>query len=151
MLGLKVIHVNERGTRKISSALHNRCQYGKSGCSQIQSILWRHNGRDGVSTSRLFTQLFIQAQKKKNIKENIKAPPHWPLWGEFTGDRDKWIKKNIGEILYLLNKGGINHIPIILEFQFFSPYEPCGKLVHIWNMHGNSMNIDKLAGIAKDG
>ena len=20
-------------------------------------------------------------------KENIKAPRHWPLWGEFTGDR----------------------------------------------------------------
>ena len=25
---------------------------------------------------------FIQGQ----IKENIKAPRHWPLWGEFTGD-----------------------------------------------------------------
>ena len=32
--------------------------------------------------SRLFTQPFIQAQ----IKENIKAPRHWPLWGEFTDD-----------------------------------------------------------------
>ena len=31
--------------------------------------------------SRLFTQLFIQTQ----IKENIKAPRHWPLCGEFTG------------------------------------------------------------------
>ena len=31
--------------------------------------------------SRLFTQSFIQAQ----IKENIKAPHHWPLYGEFTG------------------------------------------------------------------
>ena len=35
--------------------------------------------------SRLFTQPFIQAQ----IKENIKALRHWPLWGEFTDDR--WI------------------------------------------------------------
>ena len=35
--------------------------------------------------SRLFTQLFIQAQ----IKENISAPRYWPLWGEFTVDR--WI------------------------------------------------------------
>ena len=26
---------------------------------------------------------FVQMQ----IKENIKAPRHWPLWGEFTGDR----------------------------------------------------------------
>ena len=31
--------------------------------------------------SRLFTQLFIQMQ----IKENIKAPRHWPLCGDFTG------------------------------------------------------------------
>ena len=31
--------------------------------------------------SRLFTQPFVQAQ----IKEYIKAPHHWTLWGEFTG------------------------------------------------------------------
>ena len=32
--------------------------------------------------SPLFIQPFIRAQ----IKENIKAPRHWPLCGEFTGD-----------------------------------------------------------------
>ena len=32
--------------------------------------------------SPLFTQPFIQAQ----IKENVKAPCHWPLCGEFTGN-----------------------------------------------------------------
>ena len=32
--------------------------------------------------SRLVTQAFIQAY----INENIKAPRHWPLWGEFTGE-----------------------------------------------------------------
>ena len=47
------------------------------------SLQWRHNEGDGVSASRLFTQPFIQAQ----INENIKGPRHWPLWGEFTGDR----------------------------------------------------------------
>ena len=41
--------------------------------------------------SRLFTQSFIQAL----IKENIKAPHHWPLWGEFTGDR--WIPRTKGQ------------------------------------------------------
>ena len=56
---------------------------GESMSSQIFTLQWRHNGRDGVSTSRLFYQPLIQAQ----IKENIKAPCHWPLWGEFTGDR----------------------------------------------------------------
>ena len=40
---------------------------------------------------RLFTQPFIQAQ----IKENIKAPCHWPLWWEFTGDR--WIPRTDGQ------------------------------------------------------
>ena len=40
--------------------------------------------------SWLFAQLFVQAQ----IKENIEAPRHWPLWGEFTGDR--WIPHTKG-------------------------------------------------------
>ena len=45
--------------------------------------------------SRLFTQPFVQAQ----IQENIKAPHHWLLRGEFTGDRwisrteDQWSRK----------------------------------------------------------
>ena len=30
-----------------------------------------------MPASRLFARLFVQAQ----IKENIKAPHHWPLWG----------------------------------------------------------------------
>ena len=37
--------------------------------------------------SRVFTQPFIQVE----IKESIKAPRHWSLWGEFTGDR--WISR----------------------------------------------------------
>ena len=42
--------------------------------------------------SRLFTQSFIQTQ----IKENIKAPRHWPLCGEFTGHR--WIPRTNGQL-----------------------------------------------------
>ena len=47
-------------------------------------LQWRHNDHDvrlKSPASRLFTQPFIQTQ----IKENIKAPRHWPLCGEFTG------------------------------------------------------------------
>ena len=33
--------------------------------------------------SRLFAQPLIQVQ----IKENIKAPHHWPLWGESTSEQ----------------------------------------------------------------
>ena len=44
-----------------------------------------------LPVARLFTQPFIQAQ----IKENIKAPRHWPLCGELTGDR--WIPRTKGQ------------------------------------------------------
>ena len=50
-----------------------------------ETLQWRHNERDGVSkkpASRLLVQPFVQAQ----IKKNIKAVCHWPLWGESTGD-----------------------------------------------------------------
>ena len=38
-----------------------------------------------ITSLTIFTQPFIQAL----IKENIKVPRHWPLCGEFTDDR--WI------------------------------------------------------------
>ena len=38
---------------------------------------------------RLFTEQLIQAQ----IKDNIQAPRHWPLCGEFTGNR--WIPRKM--------------------------------------------------------
>ena len=40
------------------------------------SLQWRHNELDGVSNHQPHGCL---------IKENIKAPRHWPLCGEFTG------------------------------------------------------------------
>ena len=47
--------------------------------NEYDTLEWRHKERDGVSTHQphdcLFTQPFIQAQ----IKENIKAPHHLPL------------------------------------------------------------------------
>ena len=61
---------------------------------QCSSLRWRHNGRDGVSNHQphgCLLQPFIQTQ----IKENIKDPRHWPLCGEFTGDR--WIPRTNGQ------------------------------------------------------
>ena len=62
---------------------------------QCTALQWRRNERDGVwnhqPRARLFTQPSIRAQ----IKENIKAPRHWPLCGEFTGDR--WIPRTNGQ------------------------------------------------------
>ena len=31
--------------------------------------------------------IFTKPLNQEQIKENIKAPRHWPLHGEFTGDR----------------------------------------------------------------
>ena len=57
-------------------------------------LQWRHNERDGVANhSRLDCLLkpFVHAQ----IKEIVKAPRHWPLWGEFTGGL--WIPLTKGQ------------------------------------------------------
>ena len=36
-----------------------------------------------INSITMLTQAFVQAQ----MTENIKAPRHWPLCGEFPGDR----------------------------------------------------------------
>ena len=58
------------------------------------SLQWRHNERDGVSNHQrldcLLNRLF-----KVQIKENIKAPRHWPLCREFAVDR--WIPPTKGQ------------------------------------------------------
>ena len=44
-----------------------------------------------ITSLTIAAQPFIQA----HIKENIKVPRHWPLCGEFTGDR--WIPRTNGQ------------------------------------------------------
>ena len=44
-----------------------------------------------TSLTIVFTEPFMQTQ----IKENIKAPRHWPLCGEFADDR--WIPRTNGQ------------------------------------------------------
>ena len=53
----------------------------------ITMTSWWARWRFKSPVSRLFTQPFIQTQ----VKENIKALRHWPLWVEFTGDQ--WIPR----------------------------------------------------------
>ena len=43
-----------------------------------------------------FTIVYSTVLYKAQIKENIKAPRHWPLWGEFTDDR--WIPRIKGPV-----------------------------------------------------
>ena len=55
-----------------------------------KTLQWRHNESDGVSNHQPHDCLF-----KAQIKENTKAPRHWPLWGEFAGHR--WIPRTKGQ------------------------------------------------------
>ena len=52
----------------------------------MSPLQWRHPERDGVSNHQPHDGLLKRLFKAK-IKENIKALRHWPLCGEFTGDR----------------------------------------------------------------
>ena len=58
------------------------------------SLQWRHDERDGVSNNQTHHCL-LNCLFKAQIKENIKAPRHWPLCGQFTGDR--WISRTKGQ------------------------------------------------------
>ena len=44
-------------------------------------LQWRHNERDSVTNYRRLDCLLIRLLQ---IKENIEALRHWPLWGEHT-------------------------------------------------------------------
>ena len=48
------------------------------------ALQWRHDGRDGVSNHQPHDYL-LHRLFKAQIKENIKAPRHWPLWNSPVG------------------------------------------------------------------
>ena len=54
-------------------------------CLGLKSLRWRYNGRDGVSNHQPHDCLLNRYSDAD--KKNIKAPGHWPLCEEFTGDR----------------------------------------------------------------
>ena len=59
-----------------------------------KSLQWHHNERNGVSNHQP-RDCLLDCLFKAQIKEIIKALRHWPLWGEFTGDR--WIPRTKGQ------------------------------------------------------
>ena len=74
---------------RLSAISHeNSTCFKRSGIITLTSYWARWRLKSPVSL--LFTQLCIQAL----IKENIEAPRHRPLCGEFTGDR--WIPRTNG-------------------------------------------------------
>ena len=72
------------------------CPWIRASAGTVLTLIHYGNVKMGtiasqITSLRLFTQSFIRTQ----IKENIKAPRHWPLCGEFTGDR--WIPRTNGQ------------------------------------------------------
>ena len=96
--GSKLIHVHKRGPwsslegfKGIRSTAFN--PFGDFHMTVTSKCTrWRFKS----PASRLFTQPFIQVQ----IKENIKAPRHWPLCGEFTmaGEYPSQRASNAGNV-----------------------------------------------------
>ena len=58
----------------------------------VALLQWRHNDHDGVSNHQPHDCLLNRLFRRR---ENIKAPRHWPLCGELTGDR--WIPHTKGQ------------------------------------------------------
>ena len=73
------------------------CNYD-IGMSDLHDLSVRHYNNGIISTMAsqitgvwIVYSMFVHEQ----IKENIKAPRHWPFWGEFTGDQ--WIPRTKGQ------------------------------------------------------
>ena len=83
--------------------------------------------------SRLFTQSFIQTQ----IKENTKAPRHWPSCGEFTVDR--WIPRTYGQ-----QRGKCFHLMMSsCRSVVTCPFKCRMKLLIHFQSNGWSLGMDK--------
>ena len=62
-----------------------------------EALQWRHNGRDWVS-NHLAHDCLLNRLFRRRSKKTSKAPRHWSLWGEFTGDR--WIPRTNGQKMF---------------------------------------------------
>ena len=94
-LSMYIVHYNSVHCVCCSDFFTQAWYQGTSGeWLDSQQLQWRHNERYGVSNHQpqdcLLNRVF-----KVQIKENIKAPRHWPLCREFTGDR--WIPRTKGQ------------------------------------------------------
>ena len=92
---------------------------------------WRARWRLKSSASPLFTQPFVQAQ----IKENIKAPSHWPLWGEFRASNAEnvsiWWRHHPQECKD--NKDSTHPWPThddVIKWKHFPRYWPFVREIH---------------------
>ena len=112
------------------------------------TLRWRHNGRDSASpASPLFTQPFIRVQ----IKENTEAPRHWPLCGEFTGDR--WIPRTNGQLrgkcFHLMRSSWSWSIFYVIQLQQFPTtlifFQYAGFIVYLHGIQWSKVSLFRVS------
>ena len=107
----------------------------------MTSLQWRHNGRDGVSNHQI-TDCLLNIYSVRD-KENIKAPRHRPLCGEFTGEFPAQMASNTESVDIWWR----HHVETLSELHAFSGYHlswsdfPCQKvLMQCFDVFVGSMN-----------
>ena len=78
-----------RDNNAIADKDHRQQGIRSMNCITVMSLWAQWHLKSLVS--QLFAQPFVQVQ----IKENIKAPCHWPWWGESTSDQ--WMPLTKGQ------------------------------------------------------
>ena len=99
----------------------------------------------------MFAQPFVQAQ----IKENIKAPRHWPLWGESICDR--WIPiakasntENIPIWWRHLVKTRRTYVPANIHVHRFLNGNLHHASIQFWTSHYSDVTMSAMASRVTD-
>ena len=80
--------ISFRCTWNIRRGCHFHFTFWRTITTEVATLQWRHNERDGVSNHRRLWRLYCLLNRLfRHRSKNIKAPRHWPLGGESTGDR----------------------------------------------------------------
>ena len=115
------VYINQRFYSRSNPTSYRQISQPRYMDSSLQR---HHNERDGVSNHQphdcLLNRLLAQ------IKENIKARRHWPLWGHF-----REFARSYGKTPNLFNGGSGYSIPTSLDYYYLvtKPFQLCPLIV----------------------
>ena len=103
-----IINIYKVTNKHISFPKPNLCF---SGCVHYNDVMMSATVSQITSLKIVFSTVYSAADQR-----NIKAPRHWPLWGEFTGDRWKKRASDAENVSFWW----CHHIQIITKLTSFS-------------------------------
>ena len=74
----------------VGKDIHTKLIFPRVPCVHYNDVMMGAMASQITSLTIVYTTIYPGKDKK-----NTKAPRHWPLWGEFTGDR--WITQTKGQ------------------------------------------------------